>query len=246
MRKLQIIIMAVVLLSVGGFTSYADLKLNSNHAYLNRELGKVGAECVQFNTKINSQLYDDLTKEELENILTESAEIFDEGGRDTEKSTLWSEKEKKVAVEIHKAGIDISMKIIKKNAKETYATVDITEDKVYKHIDGKYVELEKLLKYSSKDIKIYSCIVGKYKKKLQYVKNDDILAEILYNMNAEEIQRIDNSNILSVVAYGKLVRCDNELNYLGKKINLNIAIRDKEDTGETYIYISSPIIKIDY
>ena len=79
----------------------------------------------------------------------------------------------------------------------------------------------------------------------QFNKYDDILEKILYNMNAEEIDRIENENMISITAYSKLLD-KNYLEYLGNKINLNIGIRYSEDEDKTLIYIATPIIKLDY
>ena len=64
-------------------------------------------------------------------------------------------------------------------------------------------------------------------------------------MNAEEIDRIENDNMVSVTAYSKFLE-DNYLEYLGNQINLNIGIRYSEDEDKTLIYIATPIIKLDY
>ncbi len=64
-------------------------------------------------------------------------------------------------------------------------------------------------------------------------------------MNAEEIDRVKNENMISVTAYSKLLD-KNYLEYLGNKINLNIGIRYSEDDDKTLIYIATPIIKLDY
>jgi hypothetical protein len=97
----------------------------------------------------------------------------------------------------------------------------------------------------SDDTNINVCISGEYTKKLQNTKYNDIFAKILYNMNAKEIDRVKNENMISVTAYSKLLG-ENYLEYLGNKINLNIGIRYSEDDDKTLIYIATPIIKLDY
>ena len=101
-----------------------------------------------------------------------------------------------------------------------------------------------LYKYSNV-VDISTCISGEFSKNLQFSKCNDILQEILYNMNAEEIDRIENDNMVSVTAYSKFLE-DNYLEYLGNQINLNIGIRYSEDDDKTLIYIATPIIKLDY
>ena len=108
-----------------------------------------------------------------------------------------------------------------------------------------YTIIEKsLYKYSS-SVDISTCISGEFPKNLQFSKHDDILEKILYNMNAKEIDRVKNENMISVTAYSKLLE-ENYLEYLGNKINLNIGIRYSEDDDKTLLYIATPIIKLDY
>ena len=89
------------------------------------------------------------------------------------------------------------------------------------------------------------CIVGEYTKNLQLYKFNDILKNILYNMNAKEIDKIRNNNYISVTAYSNLLK-ENDLEYLENKINLNIGIRYSENEDKTLIYMATPIIKLDY
>ena len=133
----------------------------------------------------------------------------------------------------------------KKNNDESYIIVDILDNKVYKNIVGIYTILEKSLYKYSNVVDISTCISGEFYKKSQFNKYDDILEKILYNMNAEEIDRIENENMISITAYSKLLD-KNYLEYLGNKINLNIGIRYSEDEDKTLIYIATPIIKLDY
>ena len=68
--------------------------------------------------------------------------------------------------------------------------VDILDNKVYKNIVDIYAILENYLNKYSQEVEIYTCIAGEYGKKLQIDKYDDILNKILYNMNAEVIERV--------------------------------------------------------
>ena len=108
-----------------------------------------------------------------------------------------------------------------------------------------YFIIEQILYKYSNIVDISTCISGEFYKKLQFDKYDDILQEILYNMCAEEIDRVENENMISITAYSKLLE-ENYLEYLGNKINLNIGIRYSEDDDKTLIYIATPIIKLDY
>ena len=71
------------------------------------------------------------------------------------------------------------------------------------------------------------------------------MKKILYNMNAKEIDRVEEENFMSVTAFSKLIKTD-YLEYLGNKVNLNIGIRYSENEEKTMIYVATPIIKLDY
>ena len=64
-------------------------------------------------------------------------------------------------------------------------------------------------------------------------------------MNAKEIDKIEDDNLISVTAYSNLLT-ENDLDYLDNKINLNIGIRYSENEDKTLIYMATPIIKLDY
>ncbi len=59
-------------------------------------------------------------------------------------------------------------------------------------------------------------------------------------MSAEEIDRVESENMVSITAYSELFD-ENYLEYLGNKINLNIGIRYSEDDDKTLIYIATPL-----
>ncbi|WP_027703060.1 YwmB family TATA-box binding protein [Metaclostridioides mangenotii] len=245
MKKMKIFISMILLMILGAAISYADSNINTKYSTLKSSLECINAEYEFYNVKYNSELEYNISKEKLKKVLFNIVEIFGVSQNEIEYDENWNNKKNEIFINVELKNIKISVKGIKKNSNEAYITVDISEHKVYKHIEDDYNELEKLLKNYSNNTEIYACIVGKYTKKLQNDKYDDILDKILYNMSAEEIHKIKNKHFLSAVAYGKVLRYS-ELDYLGKKINLNIAIRYKEDIGETYVYIASPIIKIDY
>ena len=64
-------------------------------------------------------------------------------------------------------------------------------------------------------------------------------------MNAKEIDRVNEENLVSVTAYSNLL-AENDLEYLETKINFNIGIRYSENEDKTLIYMATPIIKLDY
>ena len=87
--------------------------------------------------------------------------------------------------------------------------------------------------------------MGEYTKNLQLNKCNDILENILYNMNAKKIDRMEDYNYISISAYSNLL-VENNLEYLDNKINFNIGIRYSENGEKTLLYMATPIIKLDY
>ena len=64
-------------------------------------------------------------------------------------------------------------------------------------------------------------------------------------MNAKEIDRVEEENFVSITAFSKILK-EHNLEYFGRKINLNIGMRYSEDDDKTIIYVATPIIKLDY
>ncbi len=96
----------------------------------------------------------------------------------------------KIYTNIKDNSYSISFAAIKKNNKEYYIIIDISNNKVYKNIVDIYKRLDKLLNKYSDNVEISFCIVGEYTKNLQLNKCNDILEnmdEILNNNTFSEI-----------------------------------------------------------
>ena len=244
MKIIKIIVSFFILMLIGMFISYGDNE-NSEYDKLLDTFNNTQAKFKFYNIKASGVINYDITKNEIKDICID---IINDLGLE-ESNIKWEEKwdnqENQIYIQSKSSEKSISIIGIKKNSKESYIIVDILDNKVYKNIVDIYTILEKsLYKYSS-NIDISTCLSGEFYKKIQFNKYNDILEEILYNMNAEEIDRIENDNMVSVTAYSKFLE-DNYLEYLGNQINLNIGIRYSEDEDKTLIYIATPIIKLDY
>ena len=244
MKIIKITVSFFILMLIGMFISYGDNE-NSEYDKLLDTFNNTQANFKFYNIKASGLIDYDITKNEIKDICID---IINDLGLE-ESNIKWEEKwdnqENQIYIQSNILEKSISIIGIKKNSKESYIIVDILDNKVYKNIVDIYTILEKsLYKYSS-NVDISTCISGEFYKKIQFNKYNDILEEILYNMNAEEIDRIENDNMVSVTAYSKFLE-DNYLEYLGNQINLNIGIRYSEDEDKTLIYIATPIIKLDY
>lgn len=233
-----------ILMLIGVFISYGDNENNGYDKFL-ETFNNTQADFKFYNIKANALINYNISKNEIKDICID---IINDLGLE-ESNINWEEKwdknEKQVYIQSNISNKSISIIGVKKNSSESYIIIDILENKVYKNIVDIYTIIEKSLYEHSNIVDISTCISGEFSKNLQFSKHDDILKKILYNMNAKEIDRVKNENMISVTAYSKLLE-ENYLEYLGNKINLNIGIRYSEDDDKTLIYIATPIIKLDY
>ena len=244
MKIVKIIASFFMLMIIGIFISYGD---NENNGYdkLLETFNNTQANFKFYNIKANGLINYDITRNEIKDICID---IINNLGLEESSINLeekWHENEKQIYIQSNTLSKRISIIAVKKNSSESYIIIDILENKVYKDIVDIYTIVEKSLYKYSNVVDISACISGEFSKNLQFSKHDDILQKILYNMNAKEIDRVKNENMISVTAYTKLLE-ENYLEYLGNKINLNIGIRYSEDDDKTLIYIATPIIKLDY
>ena len=244
MKIVKAIASFIILMLIGIFISYGDTDNNGYDKFL-ETFNNTQADFKFYNIKANGLINYDITKNEIKDICIDILTDLGLEESDIKWEEKWNEKEKQIYIQSNTGNRGISIIGTKKNNDESYIIVDILDNKVYKNIVGIYTILEKSLYKYSNVVDISTCISGEFYKKLQFNKYDDILEKILYNMNAEEIDRIENENMISITAYSKLLD-KNYLEYLGNKINLNIGIRYSEDEDKTLIYIATPIIKLDY
>ena len=244
MKIIKVIASFFILMLIGIFISYGDND-NSEYNKLLDTFNNTQAQFKFYNIKANGFIDYDITKNEIKDICIDIINDLGLEESDIKWEEKWNSQEKQIYIESKIQEKSISIIGIKKNSSESYIIIDILENKVYKNIVDIYTIIEKSLYKYSNTVDITTCISGEFYKKLQFDKYNDILEKILYNMNAEEIDRVENNNMVSVTAYSEFLD-ENYLEYLGSKINLNIVIRYSEDEDKTLIYIATPIIKLDY
>ena len=244
MKIVKVIASFFILMLIGIFISYGDTD-NSGYDKFLETFNNTQADFKFYNIKANGLINYDITKNEIKDICIDIINDLGLEESDIKWEEKWREKEKQIYIQSNNSNKSISIIGIKKNSNESYIIVDILDNKVYKNIVDIYTILEKSLYKYSNIVDISTCISGEFSKKLQFSKYDDIFQEILYNMSAEEIDRVESENMVSITAYSELFD-ENYLEYWGNKINLNIGIRYSEDDDKTLIYIATPIIKLDY
>lgn len=248
MKKILMIISLVSIFLIGIFVCYEEVKANEgNNGYKQviNTFESINSEFKFYNIKANSYIDRHLSKSEMKNICLD---VISSLGLE-ESNIKWIENKNKaqsqVYAQIEEKDKNISIIVANKSKNESYIIVDILENKVYKDIVDIYRVVENSLNIHSDRVDIYTCLAGEYEKKLQVNKYDDILQKILYNMNAKEIDRVEEENFISITAFSKDIKTD-YIEYLGNKVNLNIGIRYSENEEKTMIYIATPIIKLDY
>ncbi|MGL5348561.1 MAG: YwmB family TATA-box binding protein [Peptostreptococcaceae bacterium] len=245
MKIIKLLISFISLLLIGMVISYADINKNSEYNKLIETFNAINADFKFYNIKANSTIDYDISKNELIDICIDLINNLGFEESDIKWERKWNKTQKQIYAQINTNEKNISIIGIKKSNSESYIIVDILDNKVYKDIVDIYTILRNTLDKYSSDLDINTCISGEYTKKLQNEKYNDILENILYNMNAKEIDRVEEENFISITAYSKILN-ENQLEYLGNKINLNIGMRYSENDEKTLIYIATPIIKLDY
>lgn len=245
MKVTKLIIAFFTLVLVGAVISYADIKYNNEYDKLIDAFNSTKAEFKFYNIKANSTINYNISKNDMMEVCIDVINNLGFEESDIKWEQKWDSKQKQIYAHIENENKNISIIGIKKSDKESYIIIDILDNKVYKDIVDIYTILQNTLDKHSSSLDINTCISGEYTKKLQNDKYDDILEKILYNMNAKEIDRVEDENFISITAYSKLLN-ENHLEYLGNKINLNIGMRYSEDEDKTLLYIATPIIKLDY
>ncbi len=244
MKGIKFITTFLILVILGIFVCHANVGCYNWTDNFVKAFEETDAKFKCYNIKVNGTIYNKSPKE-IKKLNRKIVECFSINKCNTKLNIEEKKNELKSYIEVKDNTYSISFQSIQKNKKEYYIIVDISSNKVYKNIVDIYQNLNKLLNNYLEDVEISTCIIGEYTKNLQFYKYNDILKNILYNMSAKKIDKIETDNYISITAYSKLLK-ENDLEYLEDKINLNIGIRYSEKENKTLVYIATPIIKLDY
>lgn len=89
-----------------------------------------------------------------------------------------------------------------------------------------------------------SLIQGKYNAALTIPQMKEKAVEVFKVKNGSFVEGVDDRNMVSVSGYVKGLT--DKVSYMGKLINLNLALRYSRTDGCTYILVGSPIILLEY
>ena len=238
----------VLILFFGIINSYAGYSGNYGYDKLISTFENSNAKFKYYNMKASITINKNLNIQEMKDI---AIELNEELGLN-EDSVKWGQITEdglnQIYAQSNKNNMNMSV-IIENNSKEnkgeSYIIVDINENKVYKNIVGNYAKLQKSLEKYSDKVDIYTCLIGEYYKKISLNRCNNIVTNIINNLNAKDMERIEDDNFMSITAYSKELNGTN-IEYLGKKVNLNIGMRYSEYDQKTLIYVATPLIRLDY
>ena len=245
MKFIKYIAIILTLTYVGIITSFADEFYDNSYDELINTFESIETDFKFASIKVNSIIKEDMSKTEIIDIYIDIVNNLGFEESNIQWKEKWDSKESQIYATIKDNLDSISISCYKSENLETYIMIDILSSSDYRNINSTYKNIENIFENYKSNTKIYTCLAGEYKNQLNIDKYDDILAKILYNMNADEIDRVNEDNFLSLVAYSDKLK-DNNLEYSGRKINLNIGIRYSENEDKTIIYLATPIIKLDY
>ncbi|MCT4593937.1 MAG: YwmB family TATA-box binding protein [Anaeromicrobium sp.] len=145
----------------------------------------------------------------------------------------------------HKGDYNMSL-IIQSNKgediKETNIVIDYTSEKKESMEKIKEKISEGLKEYG--EINYYTSFIGTYNKKMTKEEKRDVVKNLIdtYKIRVEE--EYEDKNIVSITGYTKNFK--KWIQYGGKKVNINIAMRYNNYDGKTYVIMGYPLITIGY
>ena len=245
MKIIKVFISFIVLVTLGSVTSVAEEEINKyGYNKLIDTFEMIDAKFEFYNIKISSKLKEGFKLDDLEKIGIEVISTLGVDKKNINIETKWDGTKKQTVISIKDIKDNIIVKVIRKDNEQSYVIVDIIERDVYKNIVDKYTLATKVVEKYSNEVDTNICLCGKYDKNIYFNKNDEIFQKVLYNMNAKEISKIQDKNFISMTAYSRNI--EKSINVMKENINLNIAMRYSDKENTTYIYIATPIIKLDY
>lgn len=146
----------------------------------------------------------------------------------------------------YKGGQDVTIMIQSsqtETGKESNIIVDLEGNEKLTSIQGIGNEIKGVLEKHG-DVELSSWVSGAFQGQMS--KNDQIhIADsIMAHVEAKEIEGIREDNVISIVGYSKMI--PQWIQYGGKKVNLNIALRYNSYEDKTYLWIGNPLISIAY
>lgn len=129
------------------------------------------------------------------------------------------------------------------NLNRTELTVNIISNEI-KEYEYNQRNIKNIFQKMGKDPEIKTSIVGTFNGNIKNDEKMEIVSNIMKRINAKEIERYLQPDIISISAYSPNI--DNHIYTGNNKMNLNIAMRHNYTEAKTYIWIATPIISEGY
>lgn len=127
---------------------------------------------------------------------------------------------------------------------ETYIIVDIVDNKGYKEIVDISNQIENLLKVYGNEVETTINLTGTQLGKLSKIEEKQRQESIFSFLKARKIEVLEEELFTSITAYSPLI--SSSINYGGKSVNIQLAMRYSEYENKTYLWIANPLITTTY
>ncbi|NLK98529.1 MAG: hypothetical protein GX272_10710 [Epulopiscium sp.] len=137
-----------------------------------------------------------------------------------------------------------SIKYEEENSTNTYVIIDIILYGQYDSIPYLKEELDSIFAENNMKPTTNITIAGTLRGDLSKEEKEKIAKNIMKDIGAKIEETYETEEIYSVYGYTRLI--DDWLVSNGKKINVNLAFHYNEYEGNTYLYLATPVITVDY
>lgn len=136
----------------------------------------------------------------------------------------------------------LSTRVVGEN--ETYIIVDIVQNKGYKDIVGISNQLKKSLSKYGEQVETTINLTGIETGKISKAEEKKVQDAIFNYLKAKKVEILEDELFTSITAYSPLI--ETYINYGGKNVNIQLAIRYSEYEDKTYLWIGTPLITTTY
>ncbi|KXG77966.1 hypothetical protein AN618_07740 [Fervidicola ferrireducens] len=126
---------------------------------------------------------------------------------------------------------------------QTYLAISVTGSDVRKLKDMKQ-KVAWAVTSSGGQSRITTCLAGAIYGKLNRIEQDKIARRILEELKIKEVEKMEDLEMQNFIGYSPLI--PDSLEIMGKKYNVNIAVRDSDQDDKTYIWLGVPVLSIEY
>lgn len=126
---------------------------------------------------------------------------------------------------------------------QTYLAVSATGSDVRKLKDMKQ-KIALAVTSSGGQSRITTCLAGGIYGKLNRVEQDKIVTGILEELRTKEVEKMEDLEMQNFIGYSPLFQ--ESLEIMGKRYNINIAVRYSDQDQKTYVWLGVPVLSIEY